>query len=128
MLEFIIGAVVAKVFGGSSKKGKKSRGDDATLDLAALEPGKRVTVRYDFKSKASVRLVVRSSDLVDVYFVKDDEVVNFDKNESFMSLSTSENVLSMEDEFTIPSGDYTLLIVNKSKKTVAVSYGLWSSG
>lgn len=129
MWEFIAGAAVAKFFfGGSSKKRRREVDDESDLDLATVEPGKHFDVRYGFERKASIRFVVRSSEGVRVYFVREAELEKFDKNEAFTTFSSSDGpIVSVTDRFAVHAGDYALVIHNTSKKTAAVSYGLWSS-
>lgn len=126
MWEFIAGAAVAKFFFGGSSKSKKRCLDESTTDLATVEPGKDFVVHYDLK-RCGIRFIVRSSEPVDVYFMRSDEAEKFRKNESFMTFTATEGVIEVKDEYSVHRGEYTLLVNNRGKKTAAVSYGLWSS-
>mgnify|MGYP001564186079 CR=1 FL=1 len=130
MWEFLAGAALVKFLCGSSGDSTPASSPTPSrperLDLAAIEANKHIAMDYGFRRKSSIRFVVRSSDPVDVYFVDEGDVEKFRKKESFSYYSKFNDVTTVEDEYVVRRGDYSLLIVNRGSKTAAVSYGLWT--
>jgi hypothetical protein len=120
MWELIAGVVFGKWLFGSD--------DDDSEDesSSSIESGYHIRLRYGFSERSEVRLLVRSSEPIDIHFMRDAEVANWLNSEKFLTYRTERKTKLLKTRFFVGRGGCSLLLVNKGKQTAVVTYGLWS--
>jgi hypothetical protein len=131
MLKVLAGAFLGKMLlGGSSCEcpDERSEGEDtaSTRYLASVEPGFHVKPVYEFNEPSDVRFLVRSSEPIDVRFMRKPEYEKWSASSDFKTLRTHRDVKVARDTVSVRGGEYVLLFANNGPRTAAVSYAVWS--